>query len=38
MKVDLNKSDLVNLVSSTSPSSMQECCDYTKTGLMVFSR
>ena len=37
MKVDLNKTDLVNLVSSVSPNSMQECDTYTKIGLMRFS-
>lgn len=36
MLVDLTKRDLINLINSTSPS-MQECHDYTKTGLMVFS-
>ena len=37
MKVDVDKTDLVNLIFSTSPNSMQECCDYTETGLMAFT-
>lgn len=37
MNVDLNKIDLVNLVLSQTPDSMQECHDYTKTGFMKFT-
>jgi len=37
MKIDLNKEDLINLLSSVKPDSMQECDDYTKKGLMIFS-
>lgn len=33
----LKKEDLVNLVSSTQPNSIQECCNYTDKGLMRFS-
>ena len=36
MKVDLDKQDLVNLVLSTNPKSMQECDNLTKVGLMEF--
>ena len=37
MKVDLNKKDLINLLSSVSPDSINECCDYEKRGLMTFT-
>jgi len=33
----LDKTDLVNLVSSTQPDSIQECCKLTDKGLMRFS-
>jgi hypothetical protein len=36
LNVELTKEDLVNLVSSTTPS-MKECCDYTDEGLMSFT-
>jgi len=37
MLVDLTKQDLINLIRGIKPKSMQECHDYTKTGLMAFS-
>jgi len=37
MKIEVNKEDLINLVYSTSPKTMQECCDYTDVGLMKFT-
>lgn len=37
MKVDLNKTDLVNIVYTTTPNSAQTCVNYTKKGLMEFS-
>ena len=37
MKIDLNKIDLINLVTSQTPDSIQQCDDYTKQGLMKFT-
>jgi len=34
---DLDLQDLINLVKSVNPKSMQECDDYTKIGLMKFT-
>lgn len=36
LKIELTKEDLVNLVSTTTPS-MSECCEYTDKGLMSFT-
>lgn len=35
--IEVTKEDLVNLVRSTKPKSMQECIDYTDESLMYFS-
>jgi len=37
MGIEINKSDLVNLVSSTQPMSYKEADKLTKEGLVVFS-
>ena len=37
MKVDLSQEDLINMVNGVSPSSIQECLDLQKEGLMVFT-
>jgi hypothetical protein len=37
MNIELSKEDLINLVKSVSPSSMQECIDNTNKGLMTFT-
>lgn len=34
---DLDQQDLINLVKSVNPKSMQECIDYTDKGLMKFT-
>ena len=37
MKTELSKEDLINLIKGIKPKSMEECHDYTKTGLMKFT-
>ncbi len=37
MHVELSKQDLINMVKGVKPKSMEECNNYTKSGLMVFS-
>ena len=37
MLVELTKQDLINLIKGIQPKSMQECHDFTITGLMKFT-
>lgn len=37
MKFDLSKEDIINMVKGVSPKSMEDCVNYTNSGLMKFT-